>query len=77
MLEHEFKFFLENKEELLKAHLGKFLIIKNNAILDIYDSEAEAYASTLRNGNLGSVLIQQCLPSQSSYSQYFHSRVVF
>lgn len=77
MLDQEFKYFLEHKEELVRAHLGKFLAIKGETVVGVYNSEAEAYVAVVNKGELGNVLIQQCLPTESSYSQHFHSRVIF
>lgn len=77
MLEKEFKYYLDNQAALLKRYKGKFLVIKNNKIIGVYSSEAEAYNKTIKEHELGSFLIQECSPGEQAYTQTFHSRVIF
>lgn len=77
MLDKEFQYYLQNKDEFLKKYLGKFLVIKSEEVVGVYDTEAEAYDESVKKFELGSFLIQACLPGEESYTQTFHSRVVF
>ena len=77
VLDREFKYYLANKEELVKKHLGKYLIIKDEAVVGVYDSELAAYSYGTSKYALGTFLIQQCLPGDENYTQTFHSRVIF
>jgi hypothetical protein len=77
MLDKEFKYFKSHQEELVKKYNGKFIVVKNEDIIGVYNSEAEAYNETRKNHELGTFLIQQCLPGSDAYSQTFHSRVSF
>lgn len=74
-LKSEYEWYLANKAELLKAHRGKVLVIKNGTILGIYDSEANAVRETATNHELGTFLVQKCQEVEDR--QVFHSRVVF
>ncbi len=74
-LTKELEYFKQHQKELVKKHEGKFLVIKNEAVQGIYDSEMEAYTEAKKKFELGTFLIQQCLPGQESYTQTFHSRV--
>lgn len=76
-LEEDFKFFIENQEELVKKHHGKVLVIKDKEVVGVYESEPEAYAAAVEKYELGTFLIQKCLPGEENYTQTFHSRVVF
>lgn len=76
-LEIELQFFKQNQKELLSKYEGKFLVIKDQKVVGVYDSEIEAYTQTQNNFELGTFLIQQCLPGEDSFSQTFHSRVLF
>lgn len=79
MLQDEFKYYLENQEELSKKHFSRFIIIKNKEVIGDYGSEVEAILSA-RNDfglELGTFLVQQCMPGVDNYTQYFHSRALF
>lgn len=76
MLQKEFQFYLANQEELLKKYKGKFIVIKDEQILGVYDSETEAYQKSREVHELGTFLIQLCLPGDEGYKKVFHSRVV-
>jgi hypothetical protein len=76
-LENEFKFYLENQSELVKKYSGKYIVIKNSEIIGVFDSEIEAIEKTSINHELGTFLIQKCESGNESYTQTYHSRVVF
>jgi len=77
LLEKEFKYYLDNQDELVKKYNGKFLVIKNCKIIGIYDTELEAITKTSEKEKLGTFLVQKCEPGTESYSQTYHSRVAF
>ncbi len=74
-LEQELEYFKDNQEDLVKQHGGKFLVIKDKKIQGVYNSEIEAYIDAKAKFELGTFLIQKCLPGEESYTQTFHSRV--
>ncbi len=76
-LEQEFQFYKDNQTELLKQFEGKFLVIKDLQVQGAYETQIEAYTEGQKKFELGTFLIQQCLPGKDSYSQTFHSRVIF
>lgn len=77
MLEKEFQYYLDHQDELVKKHSGKFLVIKGNEVIGVYDAEDEAYFETEKEHEAGSFLIQLCEPGDGSYTQTYHSRVSF
>jgi hypothetical protein len=77
MLEKEFKYYLDNQEKLVKEYLGKFLVIKDSSIVGVYDSELDAYQTSVKDYELGTFLIQECTPGEESYTQTFRTRVIF
>jgi len=76
-LQKELDFFKSNQKTLVQKYEGKFLVIKDQAVQGTYDTEIEAYDEAKKRFELGTFLIQQCLPGQESYTQTFHSRVTF
>jgi hypothetical protein len=76
-LQKELEYFKSHQEELVQKYLGKFLVIKNQKVQGVYDTEMDAYTDAKKNFELGTFLIQHCLPGEESYTQTFHSRVAF
>jgi len=74
-LQKQLDYFKSNQDELVKKYEGKFLVIKDEKVQGIYETEIEAYTDAKSKFNLGTFLIQLCLPGQESYTQTFHSRV--
>lgn len=77
MIEKEFEFYLNNREDLFAKYNGKFLIIKDQEVVGVYDSKIEAYEEGSKLYELGTFLIQQCLNDDEHFTQTFHSRVIF
>ena len=59
-LSKELEYFKEHQQELVEKHEGKFLVIKDQKVQGVYDSEMEAYTEAKKKFELGSFLIQQC-----------------
>jgi len=76
MLENEFKYYLDHQAELVKKYSGKFIVIKNESVIGVYDNNIEAYTETIKVEELGSFLIQHCFTGSESYTQTFHSQVI-
>ncbi len=53
ILDREVAFYQAHKEELLRLHKGKFVLIKGDCLVDAFDTPREAYARGLREfGNV-------------------------
>jgi len=76
MIEKEFKYYLNNQSDLINKYNKKFIVIKNEKVIGVYTSHSEAYNETVKKEELGTFLIQHCLPGSDSYSQTFHSQVI-
>lgn len=76
-LQKQLEYFKSHQNELVKKYEEKFLVIKDEKIEGVYDTEMEAYTDAKNKFKLGTFLIQQCLSGQESYTQTFHSRVAF
>ena len=75
-LEKEFQYFLDHQDELARQYGGEFLIIKNQRVIGVYDTEVEAFTETQKQHELGTFLIQECRAGSKVYTQTFHSRVL-
>ncbi len=77
MLEKEFEYYLKNQEELVKQYNGKFIVIKGEEVVKVFDTEIEAYNWAKEEYEPGTFLIQKVSPGDKDYTQTFHSRVRF
>ena len=75
-LKKEFEYFLANQKELVEKHNGKYVVVKGQQVIGVYDEELAAIADTKKNHPLGTFLVQK-VDAGKEYSQTFHSRVVF
>ncbi len=77
MLEKEFQYYLNNQSDLVKKYDHKFIVIVGTEVVDSYDSFEVALKESIKKLTLGKFLIQECYEGEDSYTQTFHSRVVF
>lgn len=76
-LKKEFEYYLANQADFVKKFNGKVVVIKNCKVLGSYADEASAIASTVKDHELGTFLVQKVEPGTGAYTQSFHSRVFF
>ncbi len=58
-LQKEYEYFLEVREELAREHDGKFVAIKGQEVLGIYDDYMTAAKSVYVEHEYGTVLMQE------------------
>jgi len=75
-LQKEFDYYVNNQKELVKKYNGKYIVIKDEEVVDSFDSELEAYKFGVSKFKPGTFLIQPCLPGSENYTQTFYSRMV-
>jgi hypothetical protein len=74
-LETQIAFFRKHQDELAKKHHGKFVLIHDESIDGVYDSELEAYTVAKQAYAPGTFLIRECLLPDEEMVQVFHSSV--
>ena len=58
-LNEEQSFYVEKKAELLKAHEGKYALIKGRALLGVFDSPSAAYEEGVKRlGNVPMLIVR-------------------
>ena len=77
MLKDEFHYYIEHRDELVRTYNGKFVVIKDQRVLDAYDTELEAIQETSSKHELGTFLVQLCSTDPNATLQTYHSRAVF
>jgi hypothetical protein len=76
-LEKEFKYFIDNKEHLVNKYNNKYIVIKNEKVIGVYDSDIEAIEKTAKHEKLGTFLVQKCTLNTKNFTQSYYSRVIF
>jgi len=76
-LQSEFEYFIEHQVDLVSKYPGKFVVIKDQAVIGVYDDELKAVRETSKTYELGTFLVQLCESGAGNYTQSYHSRVVF
>lgn len=74
-LDKEFRYYIKNQKTLVEQYRGKFIVIKDEQVKGVYNSEIEAYQGAQKEHQLGSFLIQKVEEGENSYSQTFYSLV--
>jgi len=74
--DQDFNYFLENMERFYHAYGQKFVVIKNQSILAVYDDFMDAYETTVKTEELGTFLIQECFDDAEKMVSYFHCNII-
>lgn len=74
---NDYKFFEENRAKLVTAYPNKFVVIADEEVVGVFDSEEEAYDDSVGKYKLGTFLIQQCIPAKEEEVAVFHTKAIF
>lgn len=67
-LAEEMKTYQEHRSELLKTAKGKYVLVKNSAIVGLYGKEEEAFSEAYRRFRLSGFMIKQVLEHEKVYT---------
>lgn len=73
-LKKDYQYYVDNQDKLARQYAGKYLVIKDEAVVDAYDSEIDAYEAAKEKFELGTFLIKPCTPKGTDTVQVFHTR---
>lgn len=76
-LKAEFKYYVDHQKEMVEQYNGKVIVIKDQKIIGVFETEAQALSEAQKLHKLGTFLVQKVEPGTSGYTQVFHSRVAF
>jgi hypothetical protein len=71
----DFDYFLNNLESLYKQYGHKFVVVKNEGILGVYDTFETALYTTLKTEQLGTFLVQECFENKEKMMHHFQCNV--
>ena len=72
MLEREYQYYLDSRNELLKKYDGRHLVIVGNSVVGAYESREQALDSAYAQYKPGTFLVQFCTPSERAESLHIH-----
>lgn len=58
-LEAEFKYYLENRDELISRYGSRYIVIKGCRVVGAYDTEDEALEETLKDHEMGTFIMRR------------------
>lgn len=73
-LASEYRYYLDNKSELLKKYKDTFIVIKGDDVIGSYPTMEEAVEETKKTHDLGTFLVQHVIEGEEIV-QRFYSRV--
>lgn len=75
-LKPEVEYYIANQKKLAARYAGKYLVIKGQKVIAVYEREMVAVKQSEKEHALGTVLVQKADAATDSYSQSYHSRVI-
>ena len=63
-LEKELKFFAENKTQWTEVHLGKFVLVKGDELIGVFDNAETAITEGAKRFGTESFLVRQLNPEE-------------
>ena len=76
-LNKEFEYYLANHEAFVSKYDGKFIVIKDETVIGVFDDELTAIEEISQEHELGTFFVQPVFSGADNYTQMFHSRVAF
>lgn len=73
----EFDFYQAHQEEMVSKYDGKVIVLKDNSVIGVYDSEVAAVNETRKHHERGTFLVQRVSEGDEAYTRTFQSRVAF
>lgn len=74
-LKKNYNYYMSNHNDIIKKYLDKFIVIKDEQIVDSYDTFEEAFEESSKKYELGTFIIQKCTKNIEEDTRIFHSRV--
>ena len=78
MLENEYKYYKDHQTELVSKYPDKYLIIKDQKVISVFETLSEAIDFAKANGLIeGEYLLQLCAKKRRGLACVFRSRAYF
>jgi hypothetical protein len=71
----ELEFYIQHQTELVQKYCGRYLVIVGQEVVGDFATRHEAYWASQEKFQLGTFLIQLCMPGEDNYIKTFHHHV--
>ena len=75
-MKDDFQWFTENRESIIKDHIGQRVVIKDKQVKGYYDTDQEAIEA-MKPVPLGEYIVQRCLTEDDDTEYYYTGRYSF
>ena len=76
-MDKNYMYFKDHLDELIAAYGGRFVVIKDAAVIADYDSFENAYDNTIHSEPLGTFIIQHCVSPENDAAHFAWNNVAF
>lgn len=67
-----YNWFDIERDNLIKGHNRKWVLIADNSALGYYDDQADAVCDAQKKGlKIGNYLVQYCIPREEEYNMFY------
>ena len=77
MCDANYEYYIKNFDSLCAKYLNRYIVIKEQSVINTYDSFEEAYDDTIKTEELGTFLIQFCSKEADNVNYFYSNNVVF
>ena len=70
MLEREYQYYLDSRNELLNKYDGKHLVIVGNSVAGAYESREQALDLAYAQYKPGTFLVHKCIPAEEEKREW-------
>ena len=76
MIQDDFEYYIAHQEEIVKDHLGEYVVIKDSMVLGYFKEQENAFESMMGN-ELGTFIVKECKAPGTDITRYYNNRVAF
>jgi len=76
MIKDDFEYYTANQEEIVKDHMGEFVVIKDSTVIGYHKEESKAFES-MKEFELGTFIVKKCQALGTDIVTYYNNRVAF
>lgn len=74
-MDADFLYFKDNMTDFYKKYGSRYIAIKNESVLGVYDTFHVALEETLINEKLGTFIVQQCTDNAVNFTYAFQANI--
>jgi len=76
MIKDDFDYYTANQAEIVRDHLGEFVVIKDSSVQGYYKAETEALKA-MKGNELGTFIVKKCQTPGTDVVTYYNNQVAF